>query len=54
MPSTLSGKIYYEILYWGGGHALQFTWTLLMLAAWLWLVINFNHSKLEFKRIVQQ
>ena len=37
VPSTLSGKIYYEILYWGGGHALQFTWTLLMLAAWLWL-----------------
>jgi len=37
VPSSLSGKIYYEILYWGGGHALQFTWTLLMLAAWLWL-----------------
>jgi cytochrome c oxidase subunit 1 len=28
---------YYEILFWGGGHALQFTWTLLMLVAWLWL-----------------
>ncbi|MBL8325093.1 MAG: cbb3-type cytochrome c oxidase subunit I, partial [Rubrivivax sp.] len=25
----------YEILFWGGGHALQFTWTLLMLVAWL-------------------
>ena len=37
VPSSLSGKIYYEILYWGGGHALQFTWTLLMLVAWLWL-----------------
>jgi heme/copper-type cytochrome/quinol oxidase subunit 1 len=24
-------------LFWGGGHALQFTWTLLMLVAWLWL-----------------
>ncbi len=37
LPDTLSGKAYYEILFWGGGHALQFTWTLLMLVAWLWL-----------------
>jgi hypothetical protein len=37
MPAGLSGKPYYEILFWGGGHALQFTWTLLMLVAWLWL-----------------
>ncbi len=37
VPDTLSGKAYYEILFWGGGHALQFTWTLLMLVAWLWL-----------------
>lgn len=37
VPQTLAGKAYYEILYWGGGHALQFTWTLLMLVAWLWL-----------------
>ena len=37
VPATLAGKAYYEILFWGGGHALQFTWTLLMLVAWLWL-----------------
>lgn len=37
LPGALSGKAYYEILFWGGGHALQFTWTLLMLVAWLWL-----------------
>ncbi|HEY0858237.1 MAG TPA: cbb3-type cytochrome c oxidase subunit I [Albitalea sp.] len=37
LPTALSGKTYYEILFWGGGHALQFTWTLLMLVAWLWL-----------------
>ena len=37
LPRSLSGKAYYEILFWGGGHALQFTWTLLMLVAWLWL-----------------
>jgi hypothetical protein len=37
VPQTLDGKAYYEILFWGGGHALQFAWTLLMLVAWLWL-----------------
>ncbi|HJV60670.1 MAG TPA: cbb3-type cytochrome c oxidase subunit I [Albitalea sp.] len=37
LPTSLSGKAYYEILFWGGGHALQFTWTLLMLVGWLWL-----------------
>jgi len=37
LPDTLAGKAYYEILFWGGGHVLQFTWTLLMLVAWLWL-----------------
>lgn len=38
VPTDLPPKAYYEILYWGGGHALQFTWTLLMLVAWLALV----------------
>ena len=37
LPQSLAGKAYYEILFWGGGHALQFTWTLLMLVAWLWI-----------------
>ncbi|HET9033385.1 MAG TPA: cbb3-type cytochrome c oxidase subunit I [Dokdonella sp.] len=36
-PANLEGKAFYEIAFWGGGHALQFTWTLLMLVAWLWL-----------------
>jgi hypothetical protein len=36
-PRSLDARAYYEIVYWGGGHALQFTWTLLMLVAWLWL-----------------
>ena len=38
VPGSLAGKAYYEILFWGGGHALQFTWTLLMLVAWIWLI----------------
>jgi heme/copper-type cytochrome/quinol oxidase subunit 1 len=36
-PAGLDGKAYYEILFWGGGHALQFIWTLFMLVAWMWL-----------------
>jgi heme/copper-type cytochrome/quinol oxidase subunit 1 len=37
LPRGLDGKAYYEVLFWGGGHVLQFTWTLLMFVAWLWL-----------------
>jgi cytochrome c oxidase subunit 1 len=37
VPASLAAKAYYEIVFWGGGHALQFAWTLLMLVAWLWL-----------------
>ncbi len=37
LPEFLTGKPYYELLFWGGGHMLQFTYTLLMLVAWLWL-----------------
>ncbi|MDM8565978.1 cbb3-type cytochrome c oxidase subunit I [Candidatus Halobeggiatoa sp. HSG11] len=31
------GQYYYELLFWGGGHILQFTHTQLMLVLWLWL-----------------
>lgn len=34
----LHGESYYEYLFWGGGHILQFNHTLFMLLAWLWLV----------------
>ena len=37
VPRSLDPQTYYEILFWGGGHALQFVWTLLMLVGWLWL-----------------
>ena len=37
LPPGLDAKAFYEVLFWGGGHVLQFTWTLLMLVAWLWL-----------------
>jgi len=37
VPRGLEAKAYYELLFWGGGHVLQFTWTLLMMVSWLWL-----------------
>ncbi len=37
IPATVEGEHYYEFLFWGGGHVLQFTHTQLMLVAWLWL-----------------
>lgn len=37
VPTTLEGKAYFELLFWGGGHVAQFAYTLLMLVSWLWL-----------------
>ena len=37
IPDSMTGKAYFELLFWGGGHMLQFTYTLLLLVAWLWL-----------------
>ncbi len=37
MPDYLLGESFFELLFWGGGHVLQFTYTLLMLVSWLWL-----------------
>jgi len=37
LDRSLDAKTYYELLFWGPGHVLQFTYTLLMLVSWLWL-----------------
>ena len=37
IPDTFESTQYYDLLFWGGGHLLQFTYSLLMLAGWLWL-----------------
>lgn len=37
IPDSLTGQYYYELLFWGGGHTIQFTHVQLMLVAWLWL-----------------
>jgi len=35
---SLQGASYFELLFWGSGHVIQFTHTVLLLVAWLWLV----------------
>lgn len=37
LPGHWQGQPYYEYLFWGAGHTLQFAYTQLMLVAWLWL-----------------
>ena len=37
-PQTMDGQIYYEFLFWGGGHVIQFSYTLLMMVSWVVLV----------------
>lgn len=37
LPGYLEGPQYFEALFWGGGHVLQFAWVQLLLVAWLWL-----------------
>jgi len=39
LPTALlpDGRAYFELLFWGGGHVLQFTHTVLLLLVWLWL-----------------
>jgi hypothetical protein len=35
LPAEMDGRIYFEFLFWGGGHIVQFSYTLLMMIAWV-------------------
>ncbi|TNF88439.1 MAG: cytochrome C oxidase subunit I [Gammaproteobacteria bacterium] len=37
LPLTVQGERYFEVLFWGGGHILQFTNSVLVLVAWFLL-----------------
>jgi hypothetical protein len=37
VPRALDGKAYFELLFWGSGHVIQFAWTLFLLIGWLLL-----------------
>ncbi len=52
LPLTLDAKAYYELLFWGGGHVLQFTYTLMMMVAWLWLASAMGASVPLSPRVV--
>ena len=45
-------RIYYELLFWGGGHVLQFAYTLLMLVGWIWLASRIGARVLLSPRVV--
>jgi cytochrome c oxidase subunit 1 len=36
-PREMSGEVYYEFLFWGSGHVLQYTHTILMMVSWVLL-----------------
>jgi len=40
LPASMEGQAYFEFLFWGGGHVLQFTHTLLMMVVWVLLASN--------------
>lgn len=40
MPQNMEGQAFFEFLFWGGGHVLQFTHTLLMMVVWVLLASN--------------
>jgi cytochrome c oxidase subunit 1 len=35
--AEIEAKLYFEVLFWGGGHTLQFQHAILMVVAWLWI-----------------
>jgi len=35
IPAEMDGQIYFEFLFWGGGHVIQFSYTLLMMVCWV-------------------
>ena len=37
LPSSMDAVAYFETLFWGGGHILQFTHSIILLLVWLWL-----------------
>jgi len=40
VPADMGGQVYFEFLFWGSGHVLQFAYTLLMMVCWVVLASN--------------
>lgn len=43
-------KIYFEVLFWGGGHTLQFQHAILMVVAWLWIAAHLGQPPVASPR----
>ena len=52
MVPWVEGVIYYEVLFWGGGHTLQFQHALLMVVAWLWMAAHLDRPSIATARAV--
>ena len=52
MVPWVEGAIYYEVLFWGGGHTLQFQHALLMVVAWLWMAAHLSRPSIATARVV--
>lgn len=52
IPIGLDARIYYELLFWGGGHVLQLAYTLLMLIGWMWLASSLRGGLALSPRVV--
>jgi hypothetical protein len=37
VSKDMDARAWFELVFWGGGHLLQYTYTLLLMVAWLWL-----------------
>ena len=46
IPSAMDGQIYFEFLFWGGGHVIQFSYTLLMMVCWV-ILAHASNCRLE-------
>ena len=44
IPLTAEDHPYFEYLFWGGGHVVQFAYTQLMLVSWVWLYSSLNKT----------
>jgi cytochrome c oxidase subunit I len=44
MPPGFDGEPYYELLFWGGGHVLQFLHVQILLVVWLFLVTSIKYQ----------
>lgn len=44
VPLIEDNTYFYEVLFWGGGHTLQFQHSLLMVVAWFWIIAHLGRS----------